>query len=71
MYHHLLWQEEHKQQLKAREEQVEEAEMRLQNVEWLLRKKVDELREQVSSDSPCLLPILPWNQSSFHRCASS
>ncbi|XP_073930296.1 ninein-like protein isoform X3 [Castor canadensis] len=46
-----MQQEKHKQQLKAREEQVEEAEMRLQNVEWLLRKKVDELREQFEKNT--------------------
>ncbi|ERE71468.1 ninein-like protein [Cricetulus griseus] len=41
-------QEEYKQQLKAKEDQVEDAEARLRNVEWLLQEKVEELREQAS-----------------------
>lgn len=44
----LLWQEEHKKQLKDTEEQVEEVEMILKNMEMLLQEKVRELGEQVS-----------------------
>lgn len=44
-------QEEYKQQLKVREEQVEEAEAQLRNVEWLLQEKVEELRKQVRAAS--------------------
>lgn len=44
----LLWQEEHKKQLKDTEEQVEEMEMILKNLEMLLQEKVSELGEQVS-----------------------
>lgn len=44
----LLWQEEHKKQLKDTEEQVEEVEMILKNMEMLLQEKVGELGEQVS-----------------------
>lgn len=44
-------QDEYRQQLKAREDQVEDAEARLRNVEWLLQEKVEELREQVSAAS--------------------
>ncbi|KAM4842475.1 ninein-like protein isoform 1-T2 [Thomomys bottae] len=43
--------EEHRQQLRAREEQMREAEMRLQNVEWLLQEKVEELRDQFEKNS--------------------
>ncbi|XP_048204632.1 ninein-like protein [Perognathus longimembris pacificus] len=43
--------EEHRQQLRAREEQMREAEMRLQNMEWLLREKVEELRGQFEKNS--------------------
>lgn len=44
-------QEEYRQQLKAREDQVEDAEARLRNVEWLLQEKVEELRKQVRAAS--------------------
>lgn len=44
----LLWQEEHKKQLKDAEERVEEVEMILKNMEMLLQEKVGELGEQVS-----------------------
>uniref|UniRef100_A0A8I6A2X1 Ninein-like protein n=1 Tax=Rattus norvegicus TaxID=10116 RepID=A0A8I6A2X1_RAT len=44
-------QEEYKQQLKAREDQVEEAEARLHNVEWLLQEKVEELRKQFEKNT--------------------
>ncbi|XP_017658219.1 ninein-like protein isoform X2 [Nannospalax galili] len=44
-------QEEYKQQLQNRDEQVEEAEARLCNVEWLLREKVQELKEQFEKNT--------------------
>lgn len=44
-------QEEYRQRLKAKEDQVEDAEARFRNVEWLLQEKVEELREQVSTAS--------------------
>lgn len=47
VYDLLLWQEEHKKQLKDTEEQVEEVEMILKNMEVLLQEKVGELGEQV------------------------
>ncbi|XP_069862723.1 ninein-like protein isoform X3 [Dipodomys merriami] len=43
--------EEHQQQLRSREEQMREAEMRLQNVEWLLQEKVEELKDQFEKNS--------------------
>ncbi|XP_047395931.1 ninein-like protein isoform X2 [Sciurus carolinensis] len=43
--------EELERQMKAREGWAEEAEMRLQNVEWLLQEKVDELREQFKKNT--------------------
>eukprot|EP00072_Mus_musculus_P033256 XP_006500474.1 PREDICTED: ninein-like protein isoform X6 [Mus musculus] len=44
-------QEEYRQQLKAREDQVEDAEARLRNVEWLLQEKVEELRKQFEKNT--------------------
>ncbi|XP_052580636.1 ninein-like protein isoform X3 [Peromyscus californicus insignis] len=44
-------QEEYRQQLKAKEDQVEDAEARLRNVEWLLQEKVEELREQLEKNT--------------------
>ncbi|XP_031228068.1 ninein-like protein isoform X2 [Mastomys coucha] len=44
-------QEEYKQQLKAREDQVEDVEARLRNVEWLLQEKVEELRKQFEKNT--------------------
>ncbi|XP_038186302.1 ninein-like protein isoform X2 [Arvicola amphibius] len=44
-------QEEYKQQLKAKEDQVEDVEARLRNVEWLLQEKVEELREQLEKNT--------------------
>ncbi|XP_013210625.1 ninein-like protein [Microtus ochrogaster] len=44
-------QEEYKQQLKAKEDQVEDVEARLRNVEWLLQEKVKELREQLEKNT--------------------
>ncbi|KAL1785396.1 ninein [Sigmodon hispidus] len=44
-------QEEYKQQLKAKEDQVVDAEARLRNVEWLLQEKVKELREQLEKNT--------------------
>lgn len=59
-------QEEYKQQLKAREDQVEDAEARLRNVEWLLQEKVKELREQVSAAScPSSMDSLPCGSGSL------
>ncbi|XP_028749254.1 ninein-like protein [Peromyscus leucopus] len=44
-------QEEYRQQLKAKEDQVEDAEARFRNVEWLLQEKVEELREQLEKNT--------------------
>ncbi|CAO2578374.1 Ninein-like protein [Lemmus lemmus] len=44
-------QEEYMQQLKAKEDQVEDVEARLRNVEWLLQEKVEELREQLEKNT--------------------
>ncbi|XP_052039829.1 ninein-like protein isoform X2 [Apodemus sylvaticus] len=44
-------QEEYKQQLKTREDQVEDAEARLRNVEWLLQEKVEELGKQFEKNT--------------------
>nr|XP_027777168.1 ninein-like protein [Marmota flaviventris] len=43
--------EEHERQMKTKEGQAKEAEMYLQNVEWLLQEKVDELREQFKKNT--------------------
>ncbi|XP_036041856.1 ninein-like protein [Onychomys torridus] len=44
-------QEEYRQQLKAKEDQAEDAEARLRNVEWLLQEKVEELRVQLEKNT--------------------
>ncbi|XP_076786060.1 ninein-like protein isoform X4 [Arvicanthis niloticus] len=44
-------QEEYRQLLKAREDQVEDAEARFRNVEWLLQEKVEELRKQFEKNT--------------------
>lgn len=67
----LLWQEEHKKQLKDTEEQVEEVEMILKNMERLLQEKVGELAEQVSEGLLQYTPISSFRTFffSFYGCS--